>query len=197
MNKTAAFPREFNPEDETDLFLRKYKMSLSKRLTLSKMKELFEETDLAYYLVALDRKQEALAVTSFLSSNVSFSGNYNIWSPVGYSICLQIRLYRLSGNFELSSKGLSLLRMYPVYVIQEDKIEEKLDQLRFQLNRDFLQQSPKWACQSLARILYKLCYFREVHADSLRDFNPLGLSEVENLVVDGFRKLRFRLDIGP
>lgn len=195
MSPIDELQRMFASSNEENTFVKKYKISLSKRLSLSRTKELFEAVDLAFYLVALDRQPEALSLVSFLSNNIEFPENYNIWSPVGYAICLQIRLHRMANDLVAASQCLNLIRLHPVYVVDVSQSQQLLERFRSQLELIYAQRSSKWSCQSLSRALYKLCCIREVYVVAIWNLEPDLVNETEALVVNGFHKLRSRLEL--
>src|SRR5579863_10207766 len=88
------FPAVFLADGETHPFVRKFKSSLEKRLSLTRMAELFQEVKLAWLFVALGRTDEAFEVVHFIESNVEFTGNQSVWSPVSNAISLEARLLR-------------------------------------------------------------------------------------------------------
>ena len=192
MNKiTMHFPSVFFPDEEPNRFLLKYKTSLQKRWTLTQMKTLFEEVDLAYYLTALDRNEEALRVVTFITENLSFDGNYNRWTPAGYALSLQARLHRLAGDHDAFEAALARIRMHPFLITRPEDISRILSTTPAKIEEFYQDQSKKWACHRLARLLYSLCYYRETGGQ--KDFlhaNWYVPDTLEVYILDGFQKLR-------
>ncbi|MCP2340623.1 hypothetical protein [Actinomadura rupiterrae] len=88
-------PAAADPAAETNPYLIRFKSSLVKRWSHTRMRELYEELDLATYLWALDRGPEALEILDSVTTAVpKSSGDYNIWSPVVSMHALQARILR-------------------------------------------------------------------------------------------------------
>ncbi|WP_026412442.1 hypothetical protein [Actinomadura oligospora] len=88
-------PAAAHPVAEPVPHLLRLKTSLVKRWSHTRMRELFEEFDLATYLWALNREPEALEILDSITSAIPASnGDYNIWSPVVAMHALQARILR-------------------------------------------------------------------------------------------------------
>src|SRR6185436_2049521 len=96
---TKPPPDVFN-QPEPHPYLAKRKQSLSQKFGWNKMEVLFETCDLAWYLVALDRKEEAYQLAASVANGIVFSGSYNVWTPASLSIALAARLARQAGKPE-------------------------------------------------------------------------------------------------
>jgi len=176
------FPKAFLPDGEQNRFLMKYKSSLKK--TLTNMEGLFEEVDLAFYLTAIDRVDEALEVLGFLTSRINFDGNYNIWTPVGFGICLQGRLYRMKGDSLAADEAFERIETHPLRKgLPQKAIEEEIKRFPAELDKGFSEKSQKWSCHLLSRTLMKICYHCEILSNDLED-----------QMTDGLQKLRARLE---
>ncbi|MFC4908728.1 hypothetical protein [Actinomadura gamaensis] len=88
-------PAAAQPTAETNPYLIGFKASLVKRWSHTRMRELYQELDLATYLWALDREPEALDILDSITTAIPrSSGDYNVWSPVVAMHALQARIQR-------------------------------------------------------------------------------------------------------
>jgi hypothetical protein len=93
--------------------------------------------DLATYLLALDRHEEAAEIGKFVSENVPFQGNYNLWSPAAAAIVVGVRALRLLGQSETAERVYQAIRDNPSYVIHRQVEEQMLRDAQNALqNRD-------------------------------------------------------------
>src|SRR5690242_5873759 len=67
-------PPAASPAGETNRYLAKVKTSLTRRWSHTRMRELYEEADLARYLWALEREAEALDILRSVTSAVPVPG---------------------------------------------------------------------------------------------------------------------------
>ncbi|MDQ1317852.1 MAG: hypothetical protein QG588_1507 [Candidatus Poribacteria bacterium] len=192
---TPVFPEVFSPVSEQNKFLRTYKSSIQRRLTFTRMEGLFEEVDLAFYLTALKRTDEALQSITFLVSNVEFNGNYNIWTPVGFGICLQERLYRLAGKNQFAETALKRIQVHPFQAEStKTHVEKDIAELQSELEDGYHEKSIRTACRKLSRTLYLICYYRETGVAGFPHSGWYSVEELERLFSDGLNKLCERLE---
>ena len=189
-----AFPPVFLSDGEQNSFLQKYKRSLAKRWTLTRMEGLFEEVDLAFYVDALGRSDEALQIVAFLTDQVAFSGNYNIWTPVGYGLCLRARLHRLAGDTPAAASALQRLIEHPFHTqLPKAEVLEKIAAFPSELEEGFRDASTKWAALQLSRTLQAICYYRETGVAGFAHSGWYAVDELESLFVAGKQRLHERL----
>ena len=96
--------RAFSPDDEKNAKLAKFKLARAAKWSLRSGKSLLDMGDLATYLLALNRREEAVEIGEFVSQNVQFAGNYDIWTPAAYAITVGARAARLLGQDERSAR---------------------------------------------------------------------------------------------
>lgn len=138
------FPSVFYADGESVKFLSRHKSSLQKRLSLTRMKEMFDEVDLAFYLTALDRNDEALRAASFICDHCDFTGNYNVWTPVGYALCLKTRLCRLDGDLASGRSAIERIRIHPFQVLHGlEAVKKELQELPVALEAAYQDSSIK------------------------------------------------------
>src|SRR5215472_14409415 len=105
--------------------LARWKASLARRWSLTRMHELFEAVELAWCFVALSQAQEAQEIVRAVGM-VSFEGNYNIWTPVGHALCLQARLARLASDAQAWEAVMARIRAHPVNATNSPEAARKL-----------------------------------------------------------------------
>ena len=189
-----AFPAVFSAEREQNRFLKQYKSTLGRRLTFTRMEGLFEEVDLAFYLTALGRTDEALQLLTFLTGNIEFNNNYNVWTPVGYGISLQARLHRLIGDTHSAQTALERIRAHPFQVpLPREQLSEKFAVFQSELAVTAREKSSKWACQKLSRTLCTICYYLETGVADFPNSDWYPINELETLMKNGLQILYERL----
>jgi hypothetical protein len=190
----SKLPEALQSVNESHKFLRSYKKTWEKRYKHTRMESIFEGVDLAHYLVALDRTPEAVALLHYLVDNQVFTGNYNIWTPVGYGIILMSRLLRLSGDREGHAAYLQRIRCSTFRADYRDgDLDECLESHRRCLE-GVGEMTQRWACHSLSRNLMQLEYFAETASGA--GFPHSGLFEtttLEKAVDASYCLLRVRL----
>jgi len=133
-------------------------------------------------------------VVSFLSDNVQFSGNHNIWTPVCYGLGLKSRLHRLAGDCHFAAAALNRIVAHPINAaLPRDVLLKKLAALPLELEKGFCDKSQKWSCHILARALASICYYRETGVPALPQSSWYSAQELEPLLLSGLEKLRERL----
>jgi hypothetical protein len=95
----ATPPNEALPDGEAHRYLAKFKASLCKHWSSTRMETLYETFDLAAFLWALERESEALAIAGWAAAAVPAlpplpggGRNYNLWCPATFSHALVVRL---------------------------------------------------------------------------------------------------------
>jgi hypothetical protein len=152
----VAPPNEALPDGESNRYLAKFKSSLSKRWSLTRMETLYEISDLAMFLWALDRKSEALAVANSVAASIPAPPplpgggfNYNVWCPVTLSHALVVYLTAPRAQADasratiLANTGIS--RDNPAYIA--DGVAKARQLVGVPSGQDTI----KWECQRLAR----------------------------------------------
>ena len=166
-------------------FVKRFRDSLAKRFKPTRMEELFQALELGWYLTALDRTDEALKVAEYVTSQVSFSGDYNVWTPTGGLWVLIARLARIRNDKARSSKALELLREKP-YEVYDRSVEaqrQRLSKLRGEFEEAQAEKSRKWACHTVARIVLPgAALFRETAVEGFSHREACPVDEFEDLI---------------
>lgn len=183
-------PGAFLADGEPVKYLQKYKASLQRRFSLSRMQELLQAVDLGFYLTALQRPDEALEVVSFIGDKVKFDRNFNIWTPVGYGTCLRSRLLRTEGNHQAARDAMDRIRAHPFQVNEtRERVTEKVAALPPKMDEACRTTSRKWVCHVLARTLYKACFYQEAGVHGLAPAEWVSGEALESLMLTGLGRL--------
>jgi hypothetical protein len=158
------------------------------------MEVLFETCDLAWYLVALDRKEEAYQLAASVANGIVFSGSYNVWTPASLSIALAARLARQAGKPEVGHAFVARLVANPSHVFADRSAFERTFGL---LPRELLEAkeevSLKWACHKAARVLGQAGYFRETAGQGFNYDAWVDVQSLDRIIDDALACLRSRL----
>jgi len=164
VNGRLAF-REIVDLPESNKLLRAIRGTLSKRFSLKSGNSLLLVSELASYLYALDRIDEALKILTFVESNIVFNGDHNIWTPVGYSICLLSRIRKFEGDSAESTRLLNRILENPFTT--PDPVVGRFSLIRVSRIRGVLDSaacdsSDKWSCNKLSNALFNCLYHAEM-----------------------------------
>jgi hypothetical protein len=191
----AQAPAFLDPEKEKHAFLKAHKQALQKKWSLKSMNPLFDAVDLAFYLAALGRNADAAGICGLIADSVSFSGNYNVWTPVGYAICLRARLLRLAGKAGEADAALKPVIATPMNrTPAQAQIDKDLGTLQADLDKALAASAKKAACQSAARKLYTASWYLEFAHAKVPGFGSYAIDPLETLWREGLGKLAARLD---
>ncbi|MCO5968465.1 hypothetical protein [Actinoallomurus soli] len=189
-------PSAASPAGETNRHLAKVKTSLARRWSHTRMKELYDEADLARYLWALEREAEALDILRSVTSTVPVPGaspNYNIWSPVVTMNALEARIHRLAGDDAAAAAPAARLLADPGLAPNRAAITEQIADAPAMLAAANAETSVKWACHRLSRSVGSLIHLHELAVAG----HPYGAwydaGEVDRLIVEGRALLAARL----
>jgi hypothetical protein len=164
---TLVPPKEALPVGEANGYLTKFKRSLSRRWSLTRMGVLYEISDLAVFLWALERDTEALAVAVSVAAGIPspprLSGgrfNYNIWCPATLLHALVVRLSSDASRSDISLAALlndfGISRNNPEYIAEAVETASRLAGTI--IGNDTI----KWECQRLARTLGSMVLYSEL-----------------------------------
>jgi hypothetical protein len=162
MAASPPLPAAFLPDAEVSRVLARFKASLVQRWRPTRMKELFESVDLAWFLLALGRRDETLTVASHLVDSVEHDPeNLNLWSPVGYACCCSAYVHQLAGDERARLRALDPIRRYPFHAdLDATTAQETLRELRADLAKATT-ETPTWARHYLARVCAKAAFLAE------------------------------------
>lgn len=193
----SALPAFLDASKESHPFIQSHKQALSKKWSVGAMGPLFAAVDLAYYLYALERSSEAEDICAFLASSVAFAGNFNVWTPVGYGMCLRARLLRVAGKQGEATRALQPVLEHPFRRLPpEAEMRAEVESLPQKLRDAATTRAKKAACQDIARQLYKVSLYSEHAAAKAQGYTFLAPKALESAWQDGLRLLCERLGSG-
>jgi hypothetical protein len=184
------------PANEPNRYLAKVKTSLARRWSLTRMKELYDQADLARYLWALERDAEALAVLRSVTSVVPVpSGlpNYNVWSPVVTMNALEARICRLAGDGAGAAVPAARVMADPGLAPNRDFIVAEITDAPAALGEANAETSVKWACHKLSRTVGGLILLHELAVAGHPHAAWYDVDRVDRLIVEGHTLLAARL----
>lgn len=196
-NAPVAIPKEALPDGESNSYVAKFKSSLSKRWTLTRMETLYEISDLAMFLWALERSEEAIAVASSIASAIPGPPalprggfNYNLWCPATFSHGLVVHLSTDRRQSNASRAAIMLdpgiARTNPASIA--DDVQEARDLAAAPGGQDTI----KWECQHFARALGSMVLYCELAKAGDEVFKP-HLNEAADIIPQLLARLATRL----
>ncbi len=181
--------REIVDRPEGHKLLRALRNNLSRKFSVKSGNSLLLASELASYLYVLDRIEEALEILSFLERNIVFSGDHNIWTPVGNSICLLSRVRKSEGSSAESERLLNRIVENP-FAVPEPIIG------KFSLVRVSRVRGDKLACSKLSNALFNCWYHAEIGSllgMYVEESRKKHMDELESNIEHGISLLRERL----
>ncbi|MEU1983585.1 hypothetical protein [Nocardia sp. NPDC019395] len=202
MSRTTAeilVPAAAKPDDEDNRYLLKFKSSLVKRWSHTRMAELYEIVDLSVYLWAVDRSDEALAVLRSVTSVITEPPrtrdgvvDYNVWCPVAAANALEGRLLRGRGDAAVEVP-VARITGDPGLADNPDFIREQVAVAAEKMAAAAAEGSVKRACHRLSRTLIGLLLLAELAAAGHPYADYYNAAEVAELIETGRELLRTRL----
>ena len=179
----AIWPRGFNmsrktvpeappdvalPEGESNRYVAKFKATLCKRWSSTRMETLYEIFDLAAFLWALERNDEALAIAASVVAAVPtpppLGGgfNFNIWCPATYSHALMIHLTSGTGDARAEASRAELFRNPGIARHNTGFIASNVVEASQLAASPAGEKTMKWESQELARSIGSLVLYSEL-----------------------------------
>ena len=197
-NVPPAPPNEALPEGEPNRYLAKFKSSLVKRWSSTRMETLYEIFDLVAFLWALERNDEALAIAASVAASVPAPPrlgdgfNYNIWCPATCSHALLMHLATGTWRARAEASRAELLRDAGIARSNPGFIAETIAEARRLAAAPAGQRTVKWECQDLTRSLGSLLLYSELakagdslfkgHSEEVAALIPPLLSRLRTLL---------------
>ncbi|MCW2919512.1 MAG: hypothetical protein JWN52_7580 [Actinomycetia bacterium] len=192
-------PPAARPGGEPNRYLAKFKTSLARRWSHTRMNELYDQVDLARFLWALEREAEALeilrSVTSVIATPYGRDGlpDYNIWSPVAAMNALEARICRLAGDIEAAAAPTARIMADAALAPNREFIAGEVTEAKVKLDEAFAETSAKWACHKLSRRTGSLVLLRELAVADHPYARWFDHQDVEELILTGRALLATRL----
>ncbi|RFU41015.1 hypothetical protein DZF91_14080 [Actinomadura logoneensis] len=163
-------PPAAQPFAETVPHLFRMKSSLVKRWSHTRMRELYEEFDLATFLWSLDREPEALEILDSIAAAIPESkGDYNVWSPVVSMHALRAHILRNASAPAVAEDENSALRASVRAVLADPGLGDNPSSIASEVTeaedefRDAASgRSRAAACRNLSRTLCSLFVLAEL-----------------------------------
>ncbi len=163
----VAPPNEALPDGESNRYLARFKSSLCKRWSLTRMDTLYEISDLALFLWALERNKEALGVANSVAASIPTPPplpgggfNYNVWCPATFAHALVVHLSAARAQTDASRAA--ILANTGIARDNPDYIADGVAEARQLVGAPAGQDTIKWESQRLARALGSLVLYCEL-----------------------------------
>jgi hypothetical protein len=198
LDKKKAFVQLFERPESHKLF-RALRGTLAKKFSVSSGNSLLLASELASYLCVLDRVEEAAEILTFLERNIAFSGDHNIWTPVGNSICLLSRIRKNEGASPESERLLNRIVEHP-FTVPEPIVGKfslvRVSRIRGVLDSAARDSADKLACNKLSNALFNCWYHAEIGnllGMYVEESRKKHMDELELNIGHGISLLRERL----
>ncbi len=160
INKQGTdIPDRFCSQNEPHKFLAKTKKTWENKFKPTKWEEIYEATDIAHMLIALERTEEAQDFLQWLSSQIVYNEKrIDIWGAAGSAFVALIWLYDKNNDEANKSQLLTLIK--EKRILNYDNVDFLLGELRE--HDDTLikaeAETVKWGCHILSRNLMMLLF---------------------------------------
>lgn len=162
-------PNEALPHGERNPFLVRFKSSLSKRWSLTRMETLYEISDLAIFLWALERQQDALGVAASVATGIplppSLPGgkfNYNLWCPATHSHALVVHLGPPGWRDRVEASRAALLADPGIARNNPRYLSDRIAEARHSVDTPLHHKAAKTDYQTFARHMGALVLYNEL-----------------------------------
>ena len=190
-SKHVEVPIRFHTDEHR--YLQRFKKSWVKRYRPTRSEEVFEAVDLAHFLAALEREDEATALLEFVTDGAAFQGNFNLWTPMGYALVTLAWLRRRAGDDDGASRALDPLREKSFRVaVTADEPQELVDATPAVFDKA-ANDTQKWGCLALSRHLMKLLFLTETAHDDFPHSGTYPTDALDAAVADCLEGLRAKL----
>jgi len=187
--KTADAPVDvpgFLGSDERSRLVARAKASLAKKWSLTRAESLADAVQLAWFLVALARDEEARELVDHIADRTSFRGDHDLWWTASYAISLSARLARLRDDEARRASLIARLVEHPAFVRSVGEAEKDVRSAE-------VDPSQKWALQGFARGCARAAYFRETAAAAAHEPGVVVVDALERTIAEGLDGLRAHL----
>jgi hypothetical protein len=138
------------------------KASLAKKWSLTRAETLGDAVQLAWFSVALGRLDEARELAEHIAERVTFTGDYNVWTPVANAIALAARLARERNDEPRRASLIARLVEHPALAkMPREAFVKWVADSDKDIRSAEVEPSQKWALHGFARGCARATYFRE------------------------------------
>lgn len=198
-NKASASPVDAPSvllTKDSNKLVGRIKARLAKSWSLTRMATLFEISHLAWFLVALERSEEAGLLVDRVSDGVTFTGNHNIWSPASNSISLAARLARQLGDEVRRAALIARLVEHPaVASMPRAGLLDWVAKADKDLRAAQVETSQKLAREGFARACARATYFRETAAEGAYEADVIDVEALDRTIAEALAGLRPHLEV--
>jgi hypothetical protein len=122
-------------DNETVPKLARFKRVRAGKWSLGSERSLLDMSDLAAYLLALERYPEVAELGEAVAANLVFKGSYILWGPGSLVIATGCRALRLLGHHEKARQVYNPIGLNPASVINRPIIEQTIREAAGTLGR--------------------------------------------------------------
>lgn len=194
---TSKPPIVAMPDGEVVPFVRKFKTSLCTKWSYTKADSVWSMGDLACFLWALGRREEALDIACEVAAQIPgpppLKGgrfNYNIWSPASRLHSLVVRLEAEKQAVEVSTTA--LLNEPGFARDNPDYLQQQVDEATRLAAAEVGIESQKWECVAFSRSINCMALFCVVAGAGDLLFKPHA-TDAEALIPSLLQRLGTRL----
>ncbi len=189
MPSTPATLLERLSAPESHPLLAKQKTSLAKKFSITKTSALSDAVKLAWLLVGNGRDTEAREISGWLAENVSFAGDFDIWTPVSQAVALSARLARLA-NQDASSYTSTLAAHPALAVMDRERFDAWVAQPLNEITRLVAEKPSQRTTLSLANACSEATYFRESAVPGMYYEQWIDRAVFDNAIQRGIEHMR-------
>ena len=168
--QTVPPPALATPDGEPNRFVAGFKRSLVRRWSHTGVEELYEEADLARFLWALSREEEALEILRSVTAAVPVPPPFGrdgmpdmaVWSPVSTMHAMEARLLRRADRRQESAAAAARLLEHPGIADNRTYIVGKVLRAPVVFQEAEAERSAEWACTAISRRTGALVHLREL-----------------------------------
>ena len=174
--------------DEGNKSIARAKGAVAKKWSLTRADSLEGAVELAWFLVALGREDEARELVDSIVEGVTFSDDPKVWSPVANAIALAARLARRRADEVRRASLVARLVEHPA--VAREAFAKWLAEAQKDLRSAEVETAQKWACQGFARGCARAAYGRETAAERAYEAAAIDVAALELVIAEGLAGLR-------
>ncbi len=194
----VVVPRELTAR-ESHPIVAKAKATLARKFKPTRSAAIDGGVTICWYLVALDRGDEARALARQLGAAVTFDGNHALWSPAADALCLAARLARGARAANEARALVQRLVDNPAFAVMPERdLREWVGRAAADLADAREETSATWARNGALASLQRACYFRETAGHGFYYDAWIETAALDAVIAGGLDLLRTHLAVkGP
>lgn len=199
--QTVPPPALATPVGEPNRFVAGFKRSLVRRWSHTRVAELYEEADLAVFLWALSRDEEALEILRSITTAVPVPPPFGpdgmptmaVWSPMSTMHAMEARLLRRADRRQESAAAAARLLRHPGIADNRELIVGTVLRAPVTFQEAEAERSDRWACTTISRRTGALVHLRELAIAGHRLGWHVDPEHTETQIIAGRTHLAARL----